>query len=49
MRHSQLLEYVLIAVVVFFALEAAFTYVWPVIDSFVNLDKVISSALAGTK
>jgi hypothetical protein len=49
MRHSSLIEYVLIALVIVLAVSAAFTYVWPIADVFAQLGKVIGTALAGTK
>lgn len=49
MRHTSLLEYALIALVVVVALSATFTYVWPVIEIILGGFQVIGSALAGTK
>lgn len=46
---SSLFEYILIAIVVALSLSVAFKYVWPVADVFAHLDKVIGTALAGTK
>lgn len=48
MRHTSLIEYVLIALVVVLALSATFTYVWPIADAFAMLGNTLGVALAGT-
>lgn len=49
MRHTSLIEYALIALVIVLSVSAAFEYVWPIADVFAQLGNVIGSALAGTK
>lgn len=46
---SSLLEYILIALVVVLSVSVTFEYVWPVADVFLQLEKVVGTALANTK
>lgn len=49
MRHTSLLEYVLIALVVALALSVVVAHTWPAVETIIGNFQLVSKALAGTK